>query len=42
MIGRRTPLVDGHGHIDRAIVWNTLQAHLPALIATLELRVPPG
>ena len=41
MIGMRNRLVHDYGHIDQAIVWSTLQAHLPSLIATLESLVPP-
>ena len=41
MIGMRNRLVHDYGHIDRAIVWSTLQTHLPALIVALEPLVPP-
>ena len=40
-IGLRNRLVHDYGRIDRDILWNTLQADIPSLIAHLERLVPP-
>jgi uncharacterized protein with HEPN domain len=42
LIGLRNRLVHDYGRIDRDILWNTLEADIPSLIAQLERLVPPN
>jgi len=41
MIGMRNHLVHDYGHVDPEIVWDTLQRHVPELIAGLKPPIPP-
>lgn len=42
MIGMRHHLVHDYGNIDYEIVWAVVTNDVPAVIAALEARVPPG
>jgi uncharacterized protein with HEPN domain len=42
MIGMRNVVIHQYDAVDLDIVWDTVQNHLPPLIATLEKVVPPA
>ena len=41
MINMRNLMIHEYDHVDRAVVWDTVQNHLPTLIQSIAPLVPP-